>query len=205
MANIDHPTDIGGFSVNHLRVLVYVFFDQQSSLISNSTYGPDQEFIKLKNLSSSSTYQFLCQAHNVFGYGEIGQFDAQTLGEPQSIVHINVTQSKCTSATLQFFSDRAGGIINNQHISSYEFLYGLAAEGRQNGNNASFAMESATKDTSSCPVATLFNLERNAKYAAVVRELNVYGAGTFSDPVLFETLCVSGENNALMFFALRWQ
>ena len=202
MANIEHPTDNGGFSVNHLRVLVYALVEEQSSLISNNTYGHDQEFIKLKNLSSSSTFQFLCQANNALGYGEIGKFDVKTLGEPQSIVHINVSHSNCTSATLQFFSDRAGGIINNQQISSYEFIYGLATDGTENGDNGTFVMKSATKDTSSCPVTTLFDLERNAKYAAVVRELNVYGAGTFSDPVLFKTLCVPGENSV---FALHWQ
>ena len=190
MANIDHPTDIGGFSVNHLRVLVYVFFDQQSSLISNNTYGPDQEFIKLKNLSSSSTYHFLCQASNALGYGEVGKFNAQTLGEPQSSVRINVSQSNCTSATLEFYSETVG--INSQ--IRYEVLYTVLA-GIQNEYNGTFSMASAIKERSNCPVTTLFNLEGNTKYAAVVRELNVYGAGAFSDPVHFETLCVAGENN----------
>ncbi|XP_065846259.1 hemicentin-1-like isoform X2 [Oscarella lobularis] len=46
VANIEHPTDNGGFSVNHLRVLVYALVEEQSSLISNNTYGHDQEFIK---------------------------------------------------------------------------------------------------------------------------------------------------------------
>ena len=169
--------------------MVYAFFDEQSSLISNYTYGLDQEFIKLKHLASSSKFQFLCQARNVLGYGDVGKFDAQTLGKPQSSVRVNVSQSNCTSATLEFHSETVS--VNNQ--IRYEVLYGLS--GSQNKDNSTFSVTSTITERSCCPATMLFNLKKNTKYAAVVRELNVYGAGGFSDPVYFETLCVEGENN----------